>query len=67
MLKKFISQRTSKLCNKLFYLSIFSVLYMRHLLYLIFLCDFDVRKFGETSGWLTRFEILTTAIPFIKF
>ena len=43
-LKRFISQRIYKLCNKLFYLPIFSVLCMRHLLYLIFRCDFDVTK-----------------------
>ena len=42
--KRFISQRTSKLCNKLFCLPIFSVLYMHHLLYLIFRCDFDVME-----------------------
>ena len=43
-LKRFISQRTSKLCNKLFCLPIFSVPCMRHLLYLMFQCDFDVTE-----------------------
>ena len=56
VLSWFISQRTSKLCNKLFCLHIFSVscmrhllyLMLRHLLYLMFRCDFDVTENLET-------------------
>ena len=46
-LKRFISQCTSKLCNKLFCLLIFNVSCMRHLLYLIFRCN---EKFGNFRG-----------------
>ena len=58
-LKKFISQRTSKLCNKLFCLPTFSVLCMHYLLYLMFRCDFDVTESLEelntaitTTQWM---------------
>ena len=43
MLKRFISQRTSKLCN-FFYLPTFSTPCMDYLLYLMFRCDFDVME-----------------------
>ena len=43
-LKRFVSQRTSKLCNQFFYLPIFSTPCMSHLLYLMFRCDFDVME-----------------------
>ena len=37
-------QCTSKLCNKLFCLHTFNVPCMRHLLYLMFRCDFDMTE-----------------------
>ena len=43
-LKKFVSRHISKLCNWIFYLPIFIILCMCHLLYLIFRCDFDVME-----------------------
>ena len=65
-LKKFISQRTSKLCNKLFCLPTFSILCMRHLLYLIFQCDFDVTKSLKTLKQLNTEEAFTFQYSLIR-
>ena len=47
-LKRFVSQRTSKLCNQFFYLPIFSTPCMGHLVYLMFRCDGDVMESLES-------------------
>ena len=51
MLKRFVSQRTSKLCNLFFYLTTFSTPCMGYLLYLMFRCDKRCDgKFGNFVG-----------------
>ena len=49
-LKKFVSQRITKLCNYFFYLSTFSTPCMGHLLHLMFRCDVDVMEIDVFVG-----------------
>ena len=69
-LKRFVSQRTSKLCNYFFYLTTFSTQCMCYLLYLMFRCDRRCDgcdgKFGnslETKHTLRRFSLVGRARP----